>query len=136
MTAIADAGLLIAFLNRNDAAHAWAVQAMQAHAPFLVCEAVLTEAAAVTGKPAAILRLVLRGDLRPQFELTPQNVARLVELLDKYADQPMDLGDACVVRMSELEPAATVFTVDRDDFAVYRRARRQPVPCAFPPTER
>jgi len=44
----------------------------------------------------------------------------------------MDLADACVVRMSELFPEATVYTVDKKDFSVYRRNSRQRVPCVFP----
>jgi hypothetical protein len=37
----------------------------------------------------------------------------LRKLLTCYADVPMDFADACVVRISELYPEATVCTVDR-----------------------
>jgi hypothetical protein len=46
MKGIADTGLLVAFLNRNDAYHDWAVGgAGRVTEPLLTCEAVLAEAA-------------------------------------------------------------------------------------------
>jgi hypothetical protein len=38
----------------------------------------------------------------------------------KYADRPMDLADAALVRVAEREGIRRIFTVDRNDFAVYR----------------
>jgi predicted nucleic acid-binding protein len=46
MKGIADTGFLVAFANRNDAHHVWAMAvAEQADTPLLTCEAVLAEAA-------------------------------------------------------------------------------------------
>lgn len=42
------------------------------------------------------------------------------ELMGKYRDLPMDLADASLVRVAERDGIATVFTVDRRDFSVYR----------------
>ena len=45
MITICDTGPLVAYLNRNNPYHAWAVGLMkQVRAPILVCEPVLTEA--------------------------------------------------------------------------------------------
>lgn len=45
MTILLDAGPLVAILNSQEAHHHWAVrQARQLDAPFLTCEAVLSEA--------------------------------------------------------------------------------------------
>ena len=52
-------------------------------------------------------------------------------LVGRYASVPMSLADACLVRMTELLPGATVITLDRD-FAVYRRHGRQVVPLLSP----
>lgn len=82
--------------------------------------------------PRPVLKLVARGDLLREFDLAGE-LARVLALVAKHADRPMDLADACVVRMSELLPASKVWTVDRGDFAVYRRHGRQAVPCEFPP---
>ncbi len=44
MTTICDTGPLVAYLNRNDPYHAWAVALMkQVPPPMLTCEPVLTE---------------------------------------------------------------------------------------------
>lgn len=45
MTAICDTGPLVAYLNRHDPNHKWAVAVMkQVMPPMLTCEPVLTEA--------------------------------------------------------------------------------------------
>jgi predicted nucleic acid-binding protein len=131
---IADTGVIVALLARNDAVHDWAADAFRRHAPFFVCDAVLSEAGSFFSNPVALLRLVARGDLvfDPDFVLADQ-LPRVLALVTKYADQPMDVADACIVRMTELSDRCKVWTVDRYDFTVYRRHGRQPVPCEFPP---
>src|SRR5437667_2446831 len=41
------------------------------------------------------------------------------------SDTPMDLADACIVRMTELTDACKVWTVEKQDFRIYRRHGRQ-----------
>lgn len=43
----------------------------------------------------------------------------------------MSLADACLVRMTELEPKSVVLTLD-SDFGIYKRNRRQVVPTISP----
>ena len=38
----------------------------------------------------------------------------------QYADRPMDLADATLVRLAERESLNTVFTIDHADFETYR----------------
>ena len=132
MKPIADTGLVVAVLAADDPAHAWAVDAFRRHSPFHICEAVLAEACSFFPTPQPVLTLVARGDLVLGFDLAAE-LPRVLELAAKYADQPMDLADACVVRMSELSDRCRVWTVDRADFTAYRRHGRQSVPCDFPP---
>jgi uncharacterized protein len=40
--------------------------------------------------------------------------------MTKYADLPIDLADAALVRVADREALQTVFTVDQADFRVYR----------------
>jgi predicted nucleic acid-binding protein len=51
--------------------------------------------------------------------------------MERYSSIPMSLADACLVRMSELEPRATVISLD-SDFKIYRRNRRQVIPVLLP----
>jgi predicted nucleic acid-binding protein len=119
-------------LAADDPYHAWAVAAFRERSPFLTCDAVVTEACSFFPDPRPVLTLISRGDLILDFDLA-QEMTRVLALIAKYADRPMDLADACVVRMTELNERCKVWTVDRSDFQSYRRHGRQPVPCDFPP---
>jgi len=67
----------------------------------------------------ALWEMLARGVL--QFlPLDLADVARMRELMSKYADLPMDLADAALVRIAEREGIRKIFTVDRKDFSVYR----------------
>jgi len=134
MKEIADTGLIVALLARNDPYHPWALEAFRTHSPFLTCDAVLAEAGSFFTDPVGLLRLVSRGDLviDPEFVLA-REWAGVAALAMKYSDRPMDLADACLVRMTELNRRCRVWTVDRADFAVYRRNGRQLIPCELPP---
>jgi predicted nucleic acid-binding protein len=55
----------------------------------------------------------------------------VLKLLQKYADVPMSLADACLVRMTEILSDPIVLTTD-SDFRVYRRHSRQVIPCVMP----
>jgi predicted nucleic acid-binding protein len=133
MKHVLDAGPLIAALNRNDQHHRWACETLaQLGPPFHTCAEVLAEAAAMTGQPAAIVEMVQAGELRVDFDLQEQAPA-VLSLLRKYQDRGMDLADACLVRMTEMAKSCRVVTVDRTDFAVYRRNGREAIPVLCPP---
>jgi predicted nucleic acid-binding protein len=129
---IADTGLLKALLDTDDWSHEWGIEQFQEHTPFYTCDAVLVELAFVTGNPILGLKLLDRGDLILDFNLAAETKS-VLDLLHKYRDRKMELADACLVRMSELNSQCKIWTVDRDDFSVYRRHGRQIVPCEFPP---
>ena len=134
MKEIADTGLLVALLTRNDRHHAWALDSFRNHSPFHTCDAVLAEAASFFPDPVGLLRLVSRGDLKIDLDFyLARESPQVLELATKYADRPMDLADACLVRMSELSARCRIWTVDRADFSVYRRNIRHLIPCEFPP---
>jgi len=133
MKAIADTGFLVAFGNRNDRYHAWALAiAEQVTEPLLTCDAVLAESAFHLGSSAVVLAFVREGLVRPAFILH-EHVLRLAELAARYADRKPDLADLCLIRMSELHPRHAVVTTDLADFRVYRRGRREAIPLIHPP---
>ena len=133
-----DTGPLVAFFDRSDSFHPWAVaQWADAPIPLLTCEAVLAEAAYLLaehgGLPTErVLALVERGVVATPFRIQ-EHVGPVARLLEKYRDQGMQLADACIVRMSELHRDCRVFTVDRGAFKVYRRFGRQIIPLVAPP---
>jgi len=74
--------------------------------------------------------LLRRGSLRLAFDLGDQ-LEPVLKLMQKYADVPMSLADACLVRMTEALSDSLVLTTDTD-FRVYRRHSRHVVPCLIP----
>ena len=99
--------------------------------PLFTCDAVLAEAAHFLRSPAKLIEAVNRGLLVSRFD-TQTAAPRLAELIEKYADHPMDFADACLVCMSEQTRDCTIVTIDRADFAVYRRHGREAIPLLLP----
>jgi predicted nucleic acid-binding protein len=133
MKAIADTGLIVAFGNRTDRYHSWAVEvARSISEPMLTCEAVLAEAAFHLRSASYVLSLIEDGMLQVSFEI-PMHQKRLAALAERYQDRQPDLADLCLIRMSELFPQHTVITVDEEDFRIYRRNNRETIPLLCPP---
>ena len=132
---VADTGPIVALLVAADTHHAWAREIWgRLVPPLFTCEAVLSEAQFVIrrlgGNPRVVLELVQRGVLDVAFDVEDE-VDRLIELQRTYANVPMSLADACLVRMTELHARSRVLTTD-SDFNIYRRNRRQVIPLCAP----
>jgi predicted nucleic acid-binding protein len=130
---LVDAGFLVALLSRRDAHHSWAVtQATQHAPPWRTCEAVLSEACHLLGTHGApaLRALLQRRAVLVNFDLNDELEA-VLKLLQKYADVPMSLADACLVRMTETLSDPLLLTTD-SDFSIYRRHSRQVIPCVMP----
>ena len=133
MKAIADTGFIVAFGNRDDHHHHWALElAKTITEPLLTCEAVLAEAAFHLGSSAYVLTLVQDELLRVAFDCT-RNLEPLSALARRYADRQPDLADLCLIRMSELYPHHVVITIDEKDFRIFRRNKRETIPMLSPP---
>ena len=132
MTGIADTGLLVAFANRGDRHHAWAIKLAETITePLLTCEAVLSEAAFHIGDAGVVLGMVRQGLIRLAFDAESE-IPRLAELASRYRDRSPDFAGLCLIRMSELYPRHPVITVDAADFRVYKRNRRETIPLILP----
>lgn len=133
MKGIADTGLLVAFGDRNDLHHEWAVQvARRVSEPLLTCEAVLAETAFHLGDATLVLEFVRTGFVQPAFGLGDY-WGRVAERALRYRDRRPDLADLCLIRMSGLYPKHVVITTDINDFQMYRRNRRGIIPLLCPP---
>jgi uncharacterized protein len=132
---IVDTGPLVAYVNGRDRWHAWAVEQMRTLGPPLVtCEPVLTEACFLVqragGRPADLVGKVRQGALVIGLDVAGEASA-IESLMQRYADTPMSLADACLVRLSELLADCRLFTLD-SDFEHYRRNGRQTIPLLRP----
>lgn len=130
---ITDSSALVALLDSRDQHHWWARAAVaNLPLPWFTCEAVVVETLFLLERAAAghLCRLLKDGRLRVAYGLRDE-CGPVFDLMDKYADVPMSLADACIVRMSETLPDPIVLTTDAD-FKIYRRHSRQVVPCLMP----
>ena len=134
-TILADTGPLVALLDRRDRHHSWIQGQLEAiEPPLFTCEAVLSEACFLVrrlpGGPQAVLELVRKGLVTVSFSLQSE-AAAVQQLLMHYANVPMALADACLVRMAELLDNSLVLTVD-SDFEIYRKNGRRAIPLLLP----
>lgn len=124
---LTDAGPLIAILDRNDRDHALCVEALNALTPPLVTTwPAFTEAMYLLGATTgwqgqqSLWDMVKAGHLEI-LELSVASVESAAQLMEKYADRPMDLADATLVAAAGQLSDARVFTLD-SDFRFYRLA--------------
>jgi predicted nucleic acid-binding protein len=136
MTAfLTDSGPLVALLDRSDEHHEWARNQFDLlPCPVWTCEGAIAEAAYLlhTARiPAwSVLSLIERGVVAVRFNLDA-SLDRVLSLMRKYADTPMDFVDACLVCMTEAKRDCRLVTLD-SDFRIYRRYERQAVPVIMP----
>ena len=133
---ICDTGPLVALLNRHDHAHTWVVQQLrEIQPPMLTCESVLAEATYLTrampGARAALIEMIGEGFLGIGMAVADHHGA-LLAMIRRYANVPMSLADACLVRLAELNPQSPVLTLD-SDFSIYRKNGRQVIKLLKPP---
>ncbi len=132
---IVDTGPLVAFLSEAEALHGWvASKFAELPAPFVTCEPVLAETFFLLSRlpngPRRFFDLLGSGLLQIEMPVLGERDA-LWKLIHKYEDLPMSLADACLVRLAELHPKASVFTLDTH-FQIYRKQGRQQIPVIMP----
>jgi uncharacterized protein len=134
-TVLIDSGCIVAALHKRDQHHAWARAHFEALVePCMTCEAALSESFFLLERTRegkqALCALLERKVILLRFSMEDE-VTETLRLLRRYDDIPMSLADACLVRMAERIPDATVFTTD-SDFATYRKHGRQIIPLITP----
>ena len=122
-----DAGALIALLDRSDAAHDRCLEALAAiHDPLISVWPAFTEAmhllSGVRRGQTALVEMV-EDDALGLVDLSKSDLPRMRELMEKYADLPMDFADAALVRVAERDGCTRILTFDAH-FEVYRLPRR------------
>jgi uncharacterized protein len=133
--AIIDTGVLVALIDRRDRYHAWVTEQLtQIAPPLLTCEAVISETwfllQRVRNGRETLLQLLEQRQVVVRFDLDVE-MGTVVALLTRYQSVPVSLADAELVRMAELYPNSSVFTLD-SDFQIYRKNRDRPIPLISP----
>jgi uncharacterized protein len=124
---LVDTGPLVALFDPQDGQHDRCVTVLKTiREPIVTTVPVLTEGFHILG-PASVgsdrLReFIEQGGLSVWF-LDRTTLTRAFELMELYADHPMDLADASLVTAAEALGTRRVFTIDRNDFETYRVRR-------------
>jgi predicted nucleic acid-binding protein len=125
-----DTGPLVALLSANDANHARARQLFSdCTPPFRLCEAVVAEACFLMKKvapsgPEEIVALGRRGVYTVSLHID-DHWTSIEALLRKYANRPISLADASLIRCAEIHREPRIATFD-GDFNIYRWGRSKP----------
>jgi uncharacterized protein len=124
---IIDTGPIVAFINARDKHHEWSKDQFSHIAPpLLTCESVISETCFllkdINNGSNIVLELIKRGVISLPFKME-DSLEQIKWLLNKYSNVPMSLADACLVRMSEIYPDSSIFTLD-SDFSIYRKNRK------------
>ena len=132
---VVDTGPIVAFLHEGERHHDWAIEQFSTlPLPFITCEAVIVEATFLLRRSnrshEKLLDLITSDALMIGFDL--EGEAEVVSaLMTRYSNVPMDLADACLVRMAEQHANRTVLTLD-SDFHIYRKHRREVISVIMP----
>jgi predicted nucleic acid-binding protein len=124
---LVDTGPLVALFDRRDAEHDRCARALKIlREPLKTTIPVLTEAFYML-EPASresdrLREFIERRGVSIWF-FDDGALNRAFELMELYADHPMDLADASLVVAAESLGTRKVFTVDRKDFETYRVRR-------------
>jgi uncharacterized protein len=123
---LADTGFFIALGNNGDRYHSRAIQVISTlKEPLITTYPVITETSYILARDAGLavqfefLTEVANGTF-PVFDFQRQHLFRMVELMRRYANLPMDLADASLVVLAEHFGHGKILTCDRRDFSIYR----------------
>lgn len=115
---LVDAGPLIALFDRDDAHHAAVKGLLRETAGRLITTwPVVTETSHMLDFDARaqldFLRWVAAGGV-VVHEIPQEALGRIIELVEKYGDRPMDLADATLVVAAEALGVQEIVSIDRD----------------------
>lgn len=119
-----DTGPIVGLFDPRDAEHARCRKTLSTlKEPLRTTIPVLTEAFHML-EPASVGSDRLREFVIQRgvtvWYLDSDRLFRAFELMERYADHPMDLADASLVTAAEGLRTRKIFTLDRRDFSTYR----------------
>lgn len=129
---IADTGFFLAVANRQDRWHARAIDVLKSISePLVTTWLVAGEASHLilhrlgTEAQLRFLDVHLLGGL-DILDLRREQFPRILQLMRRYVDLPMDLADASLVLTAEHLGHGRILSTDQRDFAAYRWKNRHP----------
>lgn len=127
-TVLVDSGFTIALFDPHDPWHDSAKKTLpKLKASLRTVWPVIVETSFFLGPKGknSFLRWIERGAMSVcAIEVT--DLGPLVAILNRYADQRIDLADACLIWLAGREKTNRVLTTDRRDFSIYRTPDGRP----------
>ena len=124
---LVDAGPLVALIHADDREHDRCKAVFESlNEPMGTVWPALTEAMYLLGfswRAQETAWELVESEAVRILPLEHADVPRMMELMRRYRDLPMDLADAALVRVAEREKLRRIFTIDRRDFEIYRPSR-------------
>jgi uncharacterized protein len=124
---LVDTGPCVVLFDPQDAQHTRCREVLRTlREPLYTTVPVLTEAFHMLSPGSYgsgnLRDFIGRGGLSVWF-MRQADLQRAFELMEQYADHPMDLADASLIVAAEALRTRKIFTIDRYDFATYRIRR-------------
>ena len=124
-TLVVDTSVVYAALDRTDDAHVACVALLSSGPAVSLSAPVIVETALLAGRRGhtdAVLSLLDSVIDESVLVVQPdiEDYARMRDLIDTYADLPLDIVDASVVAIAERLEQDTIATLDRRHFSVVR----------------
>ena len=129
---IADTGFWLALANRGDRYHGAATWALsEFDEPLITTWPVMTETchlllSRLSSRAQIVFMKSFTSGAFEVFQLRDEHGSRMVHLMKKYGELPMDLADASLVVLAEALGHGRIFSTDRRDFRTYRWKNRKP----------
>jgi predicted nucleic acid-binding protein len=124
MMILVDTGPLVALFDPKDQDHLACRKILEDIVePLYTTEAVLTEVLHLLipgSKGAEGVKAFFVREFISLVSLNKQDITRAFTLMDKYQDLPMDFADATLIVVGENLKTDKVFTLDFNDFGVYK----------------
>jgi len=119
-----DTGPLIALFDPKDPDHKVCHEVLKTiEEPLYTTEAVLTEVLTIFdpgSRGAEGIKDYFLGEYVSLHALAMEDIERSFSLMNKYSDLPMDFADATLLAVAEKLGTAKIFTLDFNDFNIYR----------------
>lgn len=129
---IADTGFWYALINQDDTFHGQAITALKeidgelvSTWPVIMETSYLLQSRLGLQQACEFLAAYFE-DLFIIYELSSQQILRIIELMQKYADLPMDLADASLAVLTEELGHGYILSTDMRDFRTYRWKNHHP----------
>lgn len=123
-----DSGSLIALFDGSDRHHSKVVEFLKTFKGELVTSwSVITEVSHMLDFNLRVQIDFLKWvelDALTLYEISQNDIAHIIAMMEKYGDIPMDLADASLMYIANREDIKDIISID-SDFDIYRTLKKQ-----------